>query len=63
LHNDARTEKVRLIALSSDPNSVRRENSLWAEVDEYLMKLSICHAGCGKPHSRLKKVKGNFQII
>lgn len=40
LRNDVRTEKVRLIALSSDPNSARREVCLRAGVDEYLVKSS-----------------------
>jgi pilus assembly protein CpaE len=40
LRNDVRTEKVRLIALSSDPSPARREICLGAGVDEYLVKSS-----------------------
>ncbi|HJR82208.1 MAG TPA: response regulator [Anaerolineales bacterium] len=40
LRKDARTEKVRLVALSSDPSPVRRETSLRAGVDEYIIKSS-----------------------
>ncbi|HJQ13393.1 MAG TPA: response regulator [Anaerolineales bacterium] len=40
LRNDARTEKVRLVALSSDPSPARREICLSAGVDEYLVKSS-----------------------
>jgi two-component system, cell cycle response regulator len=40
LRNDARTEKVRLVALSSDPGPARRETCLRAGVDEYLVKSS-----------------------
>ncbi len=40
LRNDARTEKVRLIALSSDPSTARREICLTAGIDEYLIKSS-----------------------
>ncbi len=40
LRNDARTEMVRLVALSSDPGPARRESCLSAGVDEYLVKSS-----------------------
>jgi len=40
LRNDSRTEKTRLIALSSDPGAARREICLRAGVDEYLIKSS-----------------------
>lgn len=40
LRHDSRTAKVRLVALSSDPSSVRRETSITAGVDEYLVKSS-----------------------
>lgn len=40
LRNDTRTMKARLVALSSDPSTVRREACLSAGVDEYLVKSS-----------------------
>ena len=40
LRNDSRTEKVRLVALSSDPSPARRETCLRAGVDEYIVKSS-----------------------
>lgn len=40
LRNDPRTSKTMLIALSSDPSPVRKEISLSAGVDEYLIKSS-----------------------
>jgi len=38
LRNDPRTSKTALVALSSDPSPVRKETSLNAGVDEYLVK-------------------------
>ena len=40
LRHDSRTNKARLIALSSDPSPARRETCLSAGVDEYLVKSS-----------------------
>ncbi len=40
LRNDTRTMKARLVALSSDPSSGRREACLSAGVDDYLVKSS-----------------------
>jgi pilus assembly protein CpaE len=40
LRNDSRTEKARLIALSSDPSPARRESCISAGAHEYLIKSS-----------------------
>jgi pilus assembly protein CpaE len=40
LRNDSRTAQARLVALSSDPSPARRETSITAGVDEYLIKSS-----------------------
>ena len=40
LRNDFRTEKARLVALSSDPSPARRESCLGAGAHEYLVKSS-----------------------
>jgi pilus assembly protein CpaE len=40
LRHDSRTAKVRLVALSSDPSPARRDTSITAGVDEYLVKSS-----------------------
>jgi CheY-like chemotaxis protein len=40
LRNDARTEKVRLVAFSGDPSLARRQTCPSAGVDKYIVKSS-----------------------
>jgi pilus assembly protein CpaE len=60
VHNDPRTSKTALVALSSDPSPVRRETCINAGVNEYLVKSSQAIAALEEILTRIFGVEGSI---